>query len=46
MKIGEIVMVKENDKQSGTWKIDRIDELFVRKNGFIRGVRMKTAQLF
>ena len=46
IKVGEIVMVKGEDKRRGTWKIGRVDELFVGKDGITRGVRIKTARGF
>lgn len=36
--VGEIVMVKGEDKERRTWKTNRIDELFVGKDGVIRGL--------
>ena len=44
IKVEEIVMVEEEDKQRGSWKIGRINELFVGKYGVIRGVKIKTAK--
>ena len=38
IKVGEIVMVKGEYQRRGTWKIGRIDELFVGKEGVTRGV--------
>ena len=39
-------MVKQEDKQKVIWKIGRIVELFVGKDGIIGGVRIKTAEGF
>ena len=39
-------MVKGEDKQRGTWKIGRIDELFVGEDGVIKVLRIKTAKTF
>ena len=39
-------MVKGEDKQRGTWKIGRIDELFVEEDGVIKVLRIKTTKRF
>ena len=39
-------MVKGEDKQRGTWKIGRIDELFVGEDGVIKVLRIKAAKRF
>ena len=46
IKVGEIVFVKGEYKWRGSWKIDRIDKLFVRNDGVIRSVHIKTAKGF
>ena len=45
-KVGEIVMVKVEDKQRDNWKIGRTDWNFVGKDGFIKSVWIKTAKGF
>ena len=39
-------MVKGEDKRRGTWKIGRIDELFVGEDSVIKGLLIKTAKEF
>ena len=46
IKVGEIMMVKWEDKERRTWKTNRIDDLFVGKDGVIRGVWIKTPKGF
>ena len=46
IKVGEIVFVKGEYKWRGSWKIGRIDKLFVRNDGVIRSVHIKTAKGF
>ena len=46
IKVGEIVFVKGEYKRRGSWKIVRIDKLFVRNDGVIRSAYIKTAKGF
>ena len=46
IKVGELVMVKEEDKRRRTWKIGRIDYPFLGKNGVITGIQIKAPKLF
>ena len=47
IKVGGIAMVKGEDKQGSTWKIGRIIEMLVGKDGgIIKGVRFKTTNGF
>ena len=46
LKVRGLLMVKQEDKQKVIWKIGRIVELFVGKDGIIGGVRFKTAKGF
>ena len=46
LKVRGLLMVKQEDKQKVIWKIGRIVELFVGKDGIIGGVRIKTAKGF
>ena len=46
IKVGEIVMVKGEDKQGDTWKVGRIIEMLVGKDSGIRGLRFKTTKGF
>ena len=46
IKVGEIVIVKEEDKQRGTWEMGRLDKLFVGNDGINKGLRIKRAKGF
>ena len=46
IKVGEIVFVKREYKRRGSWKIVRIDKLFVRNDVVIRSAYIKTAKGF
>ena len=46
IKVGEIVFVKGEYKRRSSWKIVRIDKLFVRNDDVIRSAYIKTAKGF
>ena len=46
IKVGEIVIVKEEDRQRGTWEMGRLDKLFVGNDGINKGIRIKRAKGF
>ena len=46
IKSGEIMLLKGEDKQRGTWKTGRTYELLVGKDGIIGSARIKTTKWF
>ena len=42
--IGDVVMIKGEDKRRGKWKIDIVKELYRGKDQQIRSVQIKTAK--
>ena len=46
IKSGEIMLLKGEDKQRGTWKTGRTYELLVGRDGIIGSARIKTTKWF
>ena len=46
IKVGDVVMIKGEDKQRGTWKVGIISEVYPVKDNEIRGVQVKTTTGF
>ena len=42
-KCGDVVMVKTDNKNRGTWPLAIVNQVYPGKNGVIRGVQLKTA---
>ena len=42
-KVGEVVIVKEDQKPRNTWKLAIVKQLITGKDGVIRGAKLKTA---
>ena len=42
-KVGDVVIVKEDQKPKNTWKLPVVKQLFTGKDGITRGAKLKTA---
>jgi hypothetical protein len=42
-KVGEIVIVKEDQKPRNTWKLAIVKQLITGRDGVIRAAKLKTA---
>lgn len=41
--VGEVVIIKSDEKNRGRWPLGVVQELFLGRDGVVRGVKLKTA---
>ena len=44
ISVGDVVLIEEDGKKRNNWRLGRIDEVVVGKDGIVRGANVKTAK--